>query len=569
MGTCKISSEVIEAVMDGIVNNLNNIVEEKAVVGVATILRYIYKCKRLLERGNVTPRSMSWQSIILRLIESGRLSPESAPRILESVAELEPNHGFSLGYTERNQSAIGLGRLHLALLSYIRLGFVDAAMRTFRTLQNAINPQRARSMPSISRDSLQKGSRTSIRLMMDESLERRVDPSLCPPIPEAILASYLDLVTNVGRHDIGHWLIYPEAIYEPVIPSTLYASEYMQPALLRYATATSDEALLLQVTERLHPSLSLPIVHALLQCQLALEKWDAVEDLLCYIKSSFRRGVSDSDIMMTAKMVVLISTRIDQSLSDLDDITKAQRILQNMLQGDYDGDPDPSCGRDYSRLRLLNQISRILASTSTCTASIAAPFVRSEGQAHSTTSVSVEAFNILLEGIVEAQGAAAGKELWNKWCRLPISGHQDLHINKATENARAISTDRSELEEIQIPIVRDDSLDETMQEKVVIPTPQTVRIIISPIVKAYKIEQSEKNPAVRRISTIAAGQAHERSTAEEVRILDWAIARYRELGMKDQEIDREVPRPLNGVDAFDDGICVNQPGQDRKSFIQN
>ena len=558
MGTRRISSEVIEALMDGIVNNLNNTVEEKAVVGIATILRYIYKCKRLLERGKVTPRSMSWQSIILRLIESGRLSPESAPRILESVTELEPSHNFSLGSTEKNQSAIGLGRLHLALLSYIRLGFVDAAMRTFRTIQNAMNPQRTRSMPSISRDPLQKGSRTSIHLMMDESLERRVDPSLCPPIPEVILASYLDLVTNVGRHDVGHWLIYPETIYEPVIPLTLYASEHMQPALLRYATATSDEGLLVQVTERLHPSFSLPIVHALLQCQLTLEKWDAVEDLLYFIKSRFSCGVSDSDIMMTAKIIVLISTRNDQSQSYRDDIIKAQRILQNMLQGAYDGDPDPSCGRDYSRLRLLNQISRILASTPTCIASIAAAFVRSEGRAHSTTSVSVEAFNILLEGIVEAHGAPAGKELWDRWCRLPISGDQDLHINKATENALAISTDRSGLEEIQIPIVRDDSLDETIQEKVVMPTLQTVRIIISPIVKAYKIELSEKNPAVTRVSTVAAGQAHERSTAE-VQILDWAIARYQELGMKDQEIDREVPRPLNGVDAFDDGVCVISP----------
>ena len=539
MGTRKISSEVIEALIDGLISNTSCTVEEKAALGVSAVLRHISKCKRLLERGHEAPRSMSWHSIMLRLIEAGSLSPDSSPRILQSVTELESIYDGSLPSKQENQSALGLGILHLILQAYIRLGFVEAAMRTFQTIQCAMNPQRAKSIPNVSQNALHKRNRKPSAFHIKGAPEDPANRARCPPIPEAVLASYLDLLTTVRRYDVGRWLIYPEAIFEPVIPSTLYASHHLQPALLRYATATRDESLLAEVTKRLNLPLSPPVVHALLQCQLTLEKWDAVQDLLDYIASTFRLGVSDSDIMMVAKILICRNTQNDQSQSDRDEFTKAQQILQCMLQGAYDGDPDPSSGRDYSRLRLLNQISRILASTSTYVATVVAPFVRSEGRAHSAQTVSVEAFNILLEGIVETQGTHAGKELWDMWCKSPKSIDQDSVIDNRTQTS-AIIPDSFGLDELMIPIETDDSTDELGREKVVAPTLQTVRIILSPILESKNSEHSEKQAAIGGVQVVTTSQIYNRSLSDN-QILDWGVARYKELGMTDREIDQEIP----------------------------
>ena len=538
MGTQRISSEVIEALIEGLINNLSGTVEEQAISGVSAILRHVNRCKKLLERGNEVPRSMSWHSIILRLIESGNISPGSAPRILESVIELESLYDGSLTAREEDQSTLGLGKLHLTLSAYISLGLVDAAMRTFRKIQHTINPQRAKSIPSMSNNSLQTRNRKPSAFYIDGSSESESDPSICPPIPEAILASFLDLLTNAGRHDVCRWLIYPEAIYEPVISSTLYASHHLQPALLRYATVTRDEGLLIEVTKSLNPPLSLSIVHALLRCQLTLEKWDAVEDLLDYITLNFSCGVSDSDIMMVAKIIVRLSIQNDQSQSKGDDLMKAQHILQNMLQGSYDGDPDPSSPRDYSRLRLLNQISRVLASTSTYVATIAAPFVGSEGQAHATASISVNAFNILLEGLVETQGAHAGKDFWDLWCRSPVPMDQNLLSDKET-NTSVTSSDASGLEDLEIPIITENSSDDLGREKIVTPTRRTVQIILSPVLERIKSEHFTNRLSIRRVNTAIASGIDKRLSSD-AQILEWGVARYRELGMTEREIDQEV-----------------------------
>lgn len=544
MGSRTASSEVIEAVIDGLINTTSSSVEARASVPASVLLRSLNSCKKLLRRGSSDLESISWNSVMLRVVESADFNPDITPRILDTILDLAPLYRKEdassgdlegLGTAELKaimlESAASVGILHQTLRAYIRLDNINSALRTFKKLQNLINPVRAKTMPDRTRSVLEFPTKSqdppprSGSMGLDQ-LDRQIDEATraYPPIPLPILAEFLDLIRRTKLFHIGRWLLSAEENIDPVIQPYLYASSHLQPALLRFATATADGKLLYEVTQQLRTPLPIETIRALLHCQLVLGKWDAAEDLLEYIKAERAIALSASDVMTVAQTFLRTEGSQGEDESIEESAIRARSILHNMLSGAYNKRPDPSQPPDYSQVRLLNQISRILASVPGGVAAVAASFVHPEGQAHATTNIPVDAFNILLEGVVDRYGARAGKELWDIWCQSPSP---DLSVpqEEVSENVPASA-------EVQIAPIG--------QEKVVSPSLQTVRIILDPIVNRREKEPT-KDGAEDKEPSVPEGRLGRYGPRADYETLAWGVAMYRQFGLTDREIERDVP----------------------------
>ena len=536
-----VSSEVIQVLIDGLINTTSSAMDARANIPISVLLRSLNSCKKLLRRGNSDLESTSWSSVMLRVVESADFDPDVTPRVLESILDLAPPYRKEnalssslkpLDVTGSNaiihESAASIGMLYQMLETYIRSDNINSALRIFKRLQNIIDPVRAKSMPDRIRSTRDPTTRLQypplIRKFSDSKgaeQEMMEETWFCPPIPKPILAAFLDFTRRTKLYHIGQWLLSGREDIDPVIPRYFYDSLPLQPALLRFATTTVNGELLYEVTRQLSTPLPPKTLRALLHCQIVLGKWDAAEDLLEYIKNEKAVAISAFDVMIVAQK--LLESETSQGENE-ESAIRARSVLHNMLSGAYDRRPDPSQRPDYSHARLINQISRVLVSAPGGVAAVAAPFVRSEGQAHSTTNIPVHAFNVLLEGVANAYGARAGKGLWDLWCKPPRPGlaiPQEVVPQGETAHVN-VQTDQIGL------------------EKVVSPSLQTVRIILDPIVRGREKEYPSSVGGAEE-SSVAEGRLVRYGPKADHETLDWGVAMYRQLGMTDREIERDVP----------------------------
>ena len=541
MGPRTISSEVISALVDGLVNKMRSAIDSTltGAFGPSITQHYISLCKSLLDNEKLGLESNSWNSIMLRMIESSAFHPDHTPQILERVLQLAPTYrkehevfdsphvpGSPTQDYFADRSAASLGLLHRTLFAYTVLGNVQGALRIFRKLQSLVDIKRVKSMQEFVtkvNDHVHTGKDESGLTVGSESSDV---PGFYPQIPVPILASFLDLITDAKLYDLGRWLMYANDIDGPVIPPSLYRCRILQPGLLRFATATGDADLLVNITNILESPLQEDVLRALLHCQIALEKWDAVDDLINYLVNERKSNLTAYDIMTVAKTILKIEKRITTGNRPgaRGSNSRAERLLKDMLRHAYDLAPDPSKPRDFSRSQLLNQISAIFATIPGRLASIVTNKVRRPGQSHAPISVPTDAFNVLLDGVVQTHGTSLGQSLWSAWCRKPRSDFAVQHVSKPAK------------------ILECPAQDETEYGKVVTPTLQTLRIILHPVVKAgLEASQSSQAQEVTKASDLdrpVTGIANDQS------ILNWGIAQYRAFGLTDGEIYIEMPEHI-------------------------
>ncbi|MCJ1305106.1 hypothetical protein MMC08_007920 [Hypocenomyce scalaris] len=430
MGPRTISSEVIAALIDGLVNLVRPVSE---IHGKTPVLVWenINTCKKILERERFGLASNSWNSIILRLVESQAFNSEAEPAMLERILDFAPTYqqeleasnspaapGSSAQAYVAEQSAASLGLLHRTLDAFACQGDLLGALRTLKRLQSLVDANRIKLIKEFKgqmEDRIRNGDEDN-PASAGEYKSADV-PGFHPQVPFSTLAVFLDLVTDARLVEVGKWLLYADDIDGRLIPSNYYRIKSLQPALLRFATATADLGLFSRVARDMKSPLPESHLRALLHCQIGLGKWDAVEDFFKYGK--FWRNIEwgVTDVMVVARSYLRLE-RSDELESRVAR-TSAYSLLQDLLQGKYNLPHIPSQERNFSRERLLNQISRIFKTVPGGLAKLASMFPVDTGQAHATISIPVDAFNILLEGVVETYGSLAGRKLWHWWCRKP------------------------------------------------------------------------------------------------------------------------------------------------------
>ena len=540
MGSRTISREVVLALVDGLVNTGS--ARESSRGSRASILSpNLTACQDLLERGHAELSANFLNAIIARIIENAN---EGAPGDLRKLLSWRLRHlhsnsidaGASLSAQDHNtdDSAPILGLLHRVLHGLAREGNAQASLGTLITIQNFVDEKRSRYIQDFAdelRERLKPGEDTFDITFDDENNL----PALHPLIPVNVMAALLDVILQHKFFGLGRWLLHNEDIDGGLVNSELYSHPNLHPALLRFATATADDQLLTNILQRLETPLSQPVIHALLRCQVVLGKWGAVEELLRHLQRTPDMSWKASDAMAIARAILQMER--NENARDVEQIDQAQELLQNIIRGLYNSDRDPSQLPDFTETRTANQLGKIFQTLPGNLSTITTSSTDAIRRAHGSVNITPNAFNIILETIVEYYGSVTGSKLWERWCLEPgesIQGRYRQHLD--------MDYDRT-------------------GEKVVIPTLYMLRTVLRPIIakrKTMTSSVSHKGAAQTNSEFLGPGKEDiadifERpggnagrnvdNQADEVErsVLDWGIRMYEKFGLSKKEIDAEMP----------------------------
>ncbi|KAL9127765.1 MAG: hypothetical protein Q9217_003423 [Psora testacea] len=532
MGPRTVSREVILAILDGITNRASTKVEMYG-ERVTEVLQHVKNCKNLLERHHM---SLSWghmNAVMLRIIESAVLKNQSSSGALSRIIDTNPiirsarefnvQPDDQISETGMDLSAAILGLLHRILYNYSDWGNFQGSLQTLRDIQNIIDANRdvyIHEFANELRERLQQGREDPGLL---ENLQKRTSPLLYPQIPVYTLARLLDFVAENKFTELGQWLIHNDDIDGGVILDHMYDDPNLQPALLRFATATADNELLTRVLERLQPPLSGTTLRALLRCQVVLNKWDAVENILRHFRSTAGLNWSPSDVMAIAAGIL----KMLRSMHHSNHVGRALGILKDILQGRYDPPQSASQLYDPSHIQRANQLIRILRSIpGKPFENIPSDPAREAGRFSKAMEISARAFNIILEAVVEQHGCAAGRALWQRWCLAPDE-----------------STPRTNIFSINI---------EDRDEKVVTPAVYMLRTIVRPVAQKIRKGRAESPPPDLNTTEQDGSntQAHARGlpiSDEDRSLINWAVPLYQKFGIANKAINGELPGAIKVI----------------------
>ncbi len=533
MGTRTVSREVVLALTDGLFNDPQSTAEGLG-MNTVELRRSFIACKSLLDRNHAELDGNFMDAAILRVFESYG-SVKEQPASLNRFLDLRPtelrqatrNLGtkFLLQDQEIDDSAAVLGLRHRNLHHFSIDGNLQGSLQTFRKIQSTIDTRREGIILAFAdelKERLGRGDDVSDLIEDKEDYLALIQP---PQIPLSALASFIDLITNSRLFDLGHWLLLNEDIDGGLMDPALYSDQNLQPALLRFGTATSDSRLLTKILVSLETPLSEPVVHALLRFQVVLAKWTAVEELLEYLKKAPDMAWKPSDATTIAKAILQLEHEPSEN-ANVDSISRALAIVQNLVDGKYNSKADPSqLLPDFSQVRMANQLGRILQTLPGSLSTITTRPAGEDLRAHASADVTPNAFNIILETIVDHYGSLAGKELWDQWCRAP-------DIRKREQQSRPSFRGR---------------------ERVVTPTLYMLRSILRPVLETRRalhtamkedlIEAQKSKTATSKKEdlTVVAGKDKFRLSDEDQKILDWGIDIYKRFGLSAFEVNGEVP----------------------------
>ena len=539
MGSRTISREVVLALIDGLVNTRPAI--ERSRGSLASILPpNLTACQDLIERGHAELSSEFLNAIIARIIENAN---EDAPRYLRKLLSWRLRHLHSNNIDagaisspqdyNTDDSAPILGLLHKVLYGLAREGNAQASLGTLITIQNFVDEKRSRYIQDFAdelRERLKPGE-DAFDLAPDDENDL---PAPHPLIPANVMVALLDVIVQHKFFGLGRWLLHNEDIDGGLVDPELYANPNLHSALLRFATATADDQLLTNILQQLEMPLSESVLHALLRCQVVLGKWVGVEELLRHLQRTPDMSWKASDAMAIAR--VIMQMEHNEIGRDAEQIYQAQDLLQNIVYGLYNSDRDPSQLPDFTETRMANQLGKIFQTLPGILSTITINSTDASGRTHGSVNITPNAFNIMLETIVEYYGSVTGIKIWERWCLEPgesIQGRyrQDLDMEYDRNGG-----------------------------KVVIPTLYMLRTVLRPTLAKRKNMNSstshkaaaQYNPEMLGIEKedIAdalkpAGGTSERKVDDQVneverRVLDWGIRMYEKFGLSKKEIDAEM-----------------------------
>ncbi|MCJ1451970.1 hypothetical protein MMC28_002310 [Mycoblastus sanguinarius] len=559
MGTRTISREVVLALIDGLAN-LPHSLGTSYRPSPVEVQRDIRACKDLLERGQLNIDTNFLNATILRLLESAGADTKASPHVLERVINLRSTDlsdtkrstesSLSAQDYDTDDSAGIIGLLHRNLHSYAHRGNLLRSLTTFRKIQNVVDVKQKQCIQDFADELRIRGRQEDEATDLIGSEESASGPVFHPKIPVSTLVVFLDLLTTSRFFDLGKWLLSSDEVEGGALDPVLYSERNLQPALLRFATATADDDLLSKILQSLEAPLSEPVLHALFRCEIALGKWNAIEALLEHFKKTPGMSWKASDAMAIARAILQME-HAPLGTNDSKSISQAHQILQDLIRGRYNSDRDPSQLPDLFQIRLANQLGRIFRALPGSLNNIKSHVVGSVKRAHSGVDITPNSFNLLLETVVECRGSVAGKDLWEKWCRPP-------------SRSESIKQTRSRLRHIRSPALDpdDDGL-----ERIVTPTLYMLRNVLRPVLRSKRYSQPVKTqseglsspdpedldqPAGREEIQDATNVRNQGSLAsstlgslsnrdEENGILEWGISMYEKFGLSEEEINAEIP----------------------------
>lgn len=537
-----ISREVILALLDCLTITTNPINSDTNVA--EAFSQDISTCKRLLATEGFGIGRYFLNYLMVRLVECNAVMNE--PKKLVQILALWPSHSeeiepISLSQISANSdahelgianSAVWISLLHHNLFLFAMSDDIDNTLRCFYEFQCFMDDH----CSQLINDFVKK---LTIEENSSDSTAETSSSVFLSQIPTHVLDRLLLVVINARLFEFGKWLLYSNEVDGATFPLESYSQPNLQPVLLDFAAATADTQLQVQLTEKLNKPLTTPVLRALLHCQIEFHKWDSVERLFLYLRDHQTALWQHQALMRIARAILLMEKdSSNKSSAQSGSIENAFALLQKFFAGDFKRyEASDSYGTKYIHLRTYNQVFRILKYCSGTLSNLTSPYSESPGRVNSPILIDTLAFNDLVDGVVERDGSAAGKKLWDRWC-----GNTD----------------------------REGSASLARFESAVEPNLQTIRRILRPIIEAkrdtekiqankikfrYKLIQTKHgkerdtvNPSVQQNYQKLRYQAKHREIANhrsDCQIVRWACEVFKtHFGFSSKEIRNEFPEEL-------------------------
>ncbi|KAF2473304.1 uncharacterized protein BDR25DRAFT_332914 [Lindgomyces ingoldianus] len=423
-----ISSEIVTAFVDGLVNTMR--------VGVGTrgtdpegIVEHIKNLKQLLDLHGLSLGSASWDSVMVRLLESGGIAPEKRPELLLSIIDLASGFGTEVGSVNASSanvgnfheppyffdaSALSIGFLHRSMRSFVDNGDVAGVITSLQRLQDYTDNNRQRSMRQFF-DNLK-----NTPLLQDQPFTSRFIPIEFPgfecQVPVPLLAKTLDLITESRLLYLGRSLIFSEDLDGPLIDHSMYYNWVMAASIIRFGSVAREEKLVLKIVEitgssgngqqarLLHPE----ILNALLNAQVQLHRWESVQGIQDYV-------LKNPGYWPRPQVLANFAAALLRLSSDMNEYTRRQKFKARTAFTDF-----LFSWEALILTSLRNELNCILGVLSSvhqdlkdyCTQFLAFS-VRQKVQ------LSANDFNLVLGGVLDGFGSSKGRETVEMWCYRP------------------------------------------------------------------------------------------------------------------------------------------------------
>ncbi|KAE8353299.1 hypothetical protein BDV28DRAFT_133344 [Aspergillus coremiiformis] len=560
LGKRTISLEVAASLLDNLPNWVYRGLGFRGITSAALLrhvssLKFIIASKGTDDTPVATAKESNW--FALRALESGFIDPEADPRTLDEFLRAIPHVVPPWDSTDLNapdegeleqlqpsqiydQTAALATLIEHNIRFYSRQRMCGGAMDSFAWLQTVVDKSKMQRIGEFFSSRVDLSDSEYLPTSTGDNLASlKPFESSMPQISPITLAGILDLVTVSRAFPFGESLLFSNDIDGPPIPSSAYGNQALAPSIIRFAAATKNNALCDSVVQSLSQPLSADTLRALMNYRVAMWQWDLVVVMLKYLRDFRAKSWGQSNVTALAAEII----RLDHAVQTEPDATKTEDLHQNLKQAKgilsriLQGEFNESHLQGKYQDRCLHALRRLFLSIPGPLHDVAASSnPRPKKILRSTIPhITSKAFHPILSAVVDTQGSAAGKQLWDKWCvdvqspsvhRLRKGGIPRLYQQKERDPQKGdLHFDAKYFREVQ--------------KKLIHPTLMTVRIISQAGLKEYnQYNAQHPHPVSDDPSPAHTGYPDGQNPARDV--LEFCIRKFEALGLPRPEINREV-----------------------------
>ncbi|KAI1977710.1 hypothetical protein LOZ53_002363 [Ophidiomyces ophidiicola] len=545
MGERTITQEVVVAVMEGLTNTVRSGVGLRG-DSVAQIWGSVGLLRGLLNSNSLYVHPRFFNYLIFRILEAGGIVVDVKPQALEALLNISPSIStaneldksseelvklWQNGY-EPNDSAMMLGLYHYILDLYTSTCHISGAIEVLERLIGTVDSTKVHLIRELIMDSkylnrAQNVLKTSGKCApVDQSSALRPLASL--QLSPSSLYLLLNSLTDAKVFSIASWILNPHESAGPIIPKNIQENEILSPAVIRFAAAINDPALVADLLDSIPRPLSKSTLHAMLDYTIAMFHWKDSLELLLYLRDVRHIQWEPRNIASLAAAVIKLEQpygKLTQFSSPEDQahaLSQGKKILTYVLEGKFNIPPDFSKSHDIISQRTLFQLHRIFESIQSPSLAEVCKNCKLEwnSKVKQHHYIPAETFSAVLAAVVQVYGSSSGQRLYLKWCASPTTARA-CRIDSGGNDilASQLSLGLEKLERWQN--VKDD--------KLVMPDLNVVRTIALSALE-------EQNDLTRGHEMLSS-----EITAESVNsVLDWCMRIFFDLGLRDRDIDKEL-----------------------------
>ncbi|KAL5120674.1 hypothetical protein ACEQ8H_001423 [Pleosporales sp. CAS-2024a] len=531
-----ISSEVVTAFVDAIVNNLRVGVGQRG-ADPEIVVSQLSTLKVFLDANNLSLGSISWDSVIARIVESGAFMPEKRPEAFLRLFQLATGFGAEVSTANTSATAsdevpyffepttLPLNLLHRTMRAFIDNGDVQGAMTTLISLQQHTDENKQKSLQQffelLKTQQPQQGEPFTSRLPPVDF------PAFEINMPVPLRARLLDLVTESSMHELGRWLLFAQDIDGPLIGRDLYNHRNIAASIVRFGTLAGENDLVIDIVNRVgawnetHKEQRMPaeVLIALLCSQFKLHHWDSVRRIQQYVTET--AGFRPRPIILSSMAAELLRL----SAGPENERLEAEEAFSGLL---FDWE-------DILMNNIRTELYCILAIMSTVDDTWTAYCSQFLGvTSRQYMKLPTEDFNRLLRGILDGYGSFKARTTVERWCHVSTATSESRRAPGGLVSMPHIWTGKADQytdRPLDIELVQKSGTKLTLQGRVQ-PNRQTFVILFRQVqleVEQYKW-QGEDLPATKR---------------EEVGdTLKWAARLLWRLGYDNEDIVRDMGTTL-------------------------